>query len=370
MKHIQSLLSRVTNPRGRRWSLLVYYVGTLFLVGSCTGNARTTLTPAFTPTVSNIDLHDRYVLLDQFKINYGTISSLSWSPDGRSIVMGCAITPIPIWSLDTQSISKELYGPPNSVDKVAWSPNGKYVAAGSAEPSTRFRIWEVSSGEVVHSEDLTGFVDVAWSSDGTQLAVSVGRDITLEGLPDKDSQIRVLSTGDWAARATLPFTVYVWRLAWAPDNTKLAFVTTSREPDTHRIVVWDTLRGDLIQYPVEHSDFISAVAWSPDGERLASASADGTIVLWDTASSQSALAIKQSRWINALAWSPDSKSLVSGGSDMAARVWDPDNGKLIAVLDHNNDVDTVAWSPDGRLLATAGHEGILRIWQRPRNRAE
>jgi WD40 repeat protein len=348
------------------WMLPVFSLGlSLLVVTACApvSNNSNDATPTSARRDSAYAIQGQYELLHEFKGGYGTIRTLDWSPDGKQIAMGCAITPIPIWGLETKRISKELHGAPNSVDNVAWSPDGEYLAAGLAEPTTTLRIWEVASGNIVYAEDLSTYTDVAWTGDGTKLAVSAGTDFSLSGEFLKDSEIKLISPDSWEVQVSLTFTSYVWRLAWAPDSRHLAFVSTS-DDDRHTIIVWDTLNNSQIEYPVESTAYINALSWSPNGKHLASAYSDGSIIVWDTAKLQKIKTLAHGGGpVNSVAWQPRGRYLISAGDDMYAKVWDTTTYEQIEALKHENWVDTVAWSRDGALLATAGHEGILRVWK-------
>jgi WD40 repeat protein len=121
-----------------------------------------------------------------------------------------------------------------------------------------------------------------------------------------------------------------------------------------------------------HEDVVLRIAWSPDGERLATASGDGTVRIWD-ADRGSELAVLRGHddWVRAVMWSPDGRRLVTASGDGTVRIWDADRGSELGVLrGHDDEVWGVAWSPDGQRLATASRDGTARIWMADNSSSE
>jgi serine/threonine protein kinase/tetratricopeptide (TPR) repeat protein len=108
---------------------------------------------------------------------------------------------------------------------------------------------------------------------------------------------------------------------------------------------------------------VTDLALSPDGKRLALASGDGVVRLWDVAQHREVLALRgHTGRVNSVRFSPDGKALVSGAEDRTVKVWDVATGKPIRRLAAHRGVSAVAFSPDGKLLLTAGKDGQARLW--------
>jgi WD40 repeat protein len=113
-----------------------------------------------------------------------------------------------------------------------------------------------------------------------------------------------------------------------------------------------------------HAGLVQGVAWSPDGSRLASASFDRTVKVWDAQTGQESLTLRgQTRPVYDVAWSPDGSRLASAAEDNTVRVWDARTGQEILVFrGHKELVDGVAWSPDGSRLASAAGDRTVKVW--------
>jgi WD40 repeat protein len=116
---------------------------------------------------------------------------------------------------------------------------------------------------------------------------------------------------------------------------------------------------------MRHADAVSAVAFSPDGERLVSASMDRTLVAWDAGNGgRLATFAGHESGVTSLEWSPDGGRVVSGSWDGSVRVWDTASGDEVATLKgHTGGVEDVAWSPDGVLLASGSGDRTIRLWE-------
>lgn len=148
-------------------------------------------------------------------------------------------------------------------------------------------------------------------------------------------------------------------VAFRPDGNRLASASWDMT-----VRLWDAQTGEEIRSLTGHTDVVYNVAWSPEGDRLASAGLDGTVRIWEARSGRVLHNLRGHQdATRGVAWSPDGKRLASAGADKTARIWDAETGReTLKLSGHTGIVYTVAWSPDGKRLASGSRDQTVRVW--------
>ncbi|CAI6101034.1 unnamed protein product [Clonostachys chloroleuca] len=149
-------------------------------------------------------------------------------------------------------------------------------------------------------------------------------------------------------------------VAFSPDGSLVASAS-----DDETVRLWRTADGSCVQDLKGHSDSVRAVAFSPDSSLVASASDDKTVRLWRTADGSYVQDLKgHSSWVWAVAFSPDGSLMASASHDETVRLWRTADGSCVQDLKgHSSPVWAVAFSLDSSLVASASYDKTVRLWR-------
>ncbi|CAI7662679.1 unnamed protein product [Penicillium bialowiezense] len=149
----------------------------------------------------------------------------------------------------------------------------------------------------------------------------------------------------------------VQSVAFSPDGQTVASGSYDQT-----IKLWDAQTGNELQTLKGHSDSVRSVAFSPDGQTVASGSSDRTIKLWDAQTGNELQTLKgHSDSVRSVAFSPDGQTVASGSRDRTIKLWDTQTGNELQTLKgHSDEVTSVAFSPGGQTVAS--HDKTVEIW--------
>jgi WD40 repeat protein/tRNA A-37 threonylcarbamoyl transferase component Bud32 len=289
-----------------------------------------------------------------------------FSPDGQFLLTGSGLEPQPSPEPPVQSPEPEKH-PPRALDSAG-----------------EVRLWKVAKGTLVgvplaHQARVSS---VSFGPDGESFLAVSGDRVTLWAT----SQV-VEQDSSPQPTHTLVHPGPVSQAIFSPDGKKIltgSVLLKPRQGTGRRQVIrgegrlWDTATGKELGKPLIHKGGVSALAFSPDGKRLATASADGVALLWDTATGrQISKPLLHLGPIWTVAFSPDGRTLATGGATIKvdritgqmrilageARLWGLDSGRPLApVLGHPGPVRSLAFSPDSRLLLTGSEDRKARFY--------
>ena len=320
-----------------------------------------------------------------------TVRSVVISPDGKTLASSSDHIDgvIRLWSVasgkETGRLRTEEGG-----SKLVFSPDGKTLISGNSKPI----VWDLATGKPVRRmERKTWVLGIALSPDGKTLAsggydrivhlwdVATGKEIRLFGGHRGAVRTIVFRRGGeevitgaedgaalrWDVRTGKETHKIVVRetgtVTPSPDGKLLLCRPAPQHPQEDS-VLWETAAGKQL-HVLEQVCESGGWAFSPDGKLLATASRDGSVVLWDVTKGVKVGRIPDQKeaWPSSLAFSPDGKTLALGTDSGNVSLWDTASGKRIRQLvGRGYPIGGVAFAPDGRTLAAVDDTASIRLW--------
>ncbi len=289
-------------------------------------------------------------MLGSFKGHAGAVRSLAFNPGGNQLASAGFDYTVRLWDFDIVLVARNVGQHDSPVWSAAFSPEGDRVVSAGADRTVR--VWDLASGKALHT--ITGHnapVTAALYSPDAKYIASVGADKVL----------RLWDAASGAAlRTGVGHTGTITALDIAAEGKRIVTGAADR-----RVKIWDADTAKELLSIDDNPSLVAAVAFRPDGKQIAVGNVDQTIALYDAAGKL------QQRWnahavsVNSVAYSPNGQLLASGGNDALVKVWSIANPGVNPVVfaGHSGPVSGVAFRKDNQHVASASADQLVKLWK-------
>lgn len=325
-------------------------------------------------------------------VHDGSVTALTYSADGKYAASGSEDTTIILWDVPSNTALHKLYGHSDTVSSLSFSRDNEYLASGSNDEEVI--LWAVRGGQehkrlnpgvpihtVAYTPDgsklIAGAYDGSmriWETENYNLWRVINKHLAVITFIVFSPDGRLMATGGTESDC------YIWDLATLDQGEPMAVLkghkgmvcSAAFSHDGNRIVtasddgsarVWKAETGEALVILHEHTGPVWTVAFSPDGKRIASGSSDSTVKVCDSFSGERILSLDgHDSMINAVQFSPGGQYLASAASDNTVRLWNAKDGACVMTFnEHSDNVTTVLFSPTDDTLVSGSHDGTVRI---------
>ncbi len=282
--------------------------------------------------------------------------AIALSPDGTRVACSRGNIAV-VLDATTGTAITSLGGQTDFVQSIAWSPDGKKLAVGS---HGQVRLWTVATDSAWPDPIVLQPISeranaITFSPDSSTIAVGAG-------VPSASGEVTLWQSSDGKEikRLAEPHSDLVTGLAFSPDGQFLASCSADKFVKVFKVADYS-----LTKSLEGHTGAVLGIAWSTDGKQLASAGADSALKIWNVEAGEQAASITEHKQeVTAVRFLPGKREVMTTAGDRLGRIWNADDGKLIRVLQGAGDfLLSLDVSADGKILLAGSQTGDVHLWK-------
>jgi WD40 repeat protein len=286
-------------------------------------------------------------------------TAIAFSRDGKRIAAGSFDGTTILWNVTSGVPLLKMKGHSDAVEGVTFSLDDNWLITAGGDAT--IKIWETATGNLSHEfSEFTGLIDsVTFNPDGTQFAFGTvdGLHIWQLDFSTSKDETTITSQEILAIPGSAGGT-------FSPDGSLLA-AASGMAAGGNSIILRDARTGRELLTLSGHTGWVMGLAFSPDGKRLASTSLDGTVKIWRITPGTEKLSVSGpgASYGTRVAYNPNGQEFVTNGGDGTATIWNAETGEpRLIVRGHDLEVLSVAYSSKGEYLATGSLDGSAIVW--------
>ena len=353
---VSSNAARLTGQSRRNWLMLFLACATLLIVATFAfffgdrlrlfAVEAAAVSVTWTADGGQPDVTDQFptVLLDG---NPGPVWSVAFSKDGKQVAAGIGDGSVRLWDIEKREVVRSFNAHRGNVWSVKFHPSLDLLV--SSGDDSWVKLWDTKTFEFIHG----------WKADNTVRAIAFSSDNKFLAAGDRAGKVHIYDIDSKRELQTHQQEGTVLGIDFSSDGKLIATVGSDKT-----VRIFDTETFEQRQNMIGHAGPIYTVAFAPDGPLLATTGWGPEIWVWNSQTGESVLQIPGTTGDNwGLAIVGKGRHLLSGGQDGAARLWNLADGKQLATFrSHTQPILNIALDPRHRKIATGSRDGAIRIW--------
>lgn len=278
-----------------------------------------------------------------------SINSVAFSPNGKFVASGSKDNTVKLWDVESGKPIWTFQGHKDEVWSINFSPDGNYIASGSADKT--IKIWKIKEKKEIATfyGHNSGVSSIAYSTDGKYIVSGSGNGVII---------LWEAKNGKQSWRVT-GHTDSVTSVSFSHDGRFIVSGSVDKS-----IKLWDSNSGRLLKTFLGHKNYITSVGFTIDDRFIVSGSYDKTVKLWDFFSGKDIWTFEgHTDVVTSISVAKDGRHLLSGSRDKTLKLWDLTTGKYKSTFTgHFFWINSVCFSPDGKYAISGSADNTLRLW--------